>query len=1064
MNRENYRKILIGILCIMSFAVSTAFAQTEIEKDVITGFVRDARTKKPIIAAQISTLDKKMSAVTDENGKFTFKKSPNEIGTLIISAYDYNKVEVAMKGKNTITVDLYSDSFTNYFKNIESPIGVVNNSTITNSLSSSDDLSQTTFITPDEALQSTLGGNIRAINRSGMAGMGASLFIRGINSININAQPLFVIDGVIWNNGYDLPSIHGGFYSNPLNYINTLDIESITEVKDGATLYGSKGSNGVILIKTKRSKNYATKIGLNFSVGITDVPGKLPMLETEDFRTYASDMLGSYTNYINKYGTSSNSVLDVASNSDFLQNDPSQKESYSTYHNNTDWAKEIYQRGVTNNYQINVSGGDNKQMTYLSLGYTSSQGVVKTSDLQRYNFKLNSDVHLANNLMMGVNIGFSRIERTMLDDGINNYTSPTWLSTIKSPFLSSNTFTSSGQKTTEIAAYDVFGVGNPNGLIAYSVNNTIKKSRSNITLSPSYKLTREITISTLFDYSMDKVNEGHFTPLDFTIPYYIENKGISYNDVSSLTLRNTNIYNDTRFSFEKTLNKKHFVKALYGWRYINNYLESDYAEVHNTGANYNTLISGAYSFLKVDGVNNYTKSISNYANVEYDFDKKYLITAALSVDGSSKFGNNTKEGLHLFNHSWGVFPSVHGAWIVSSEKFMQNIRAVNFLKLHGGFSETGNDGIPDYDSKAYFKAVRFMDKANGLVLSNLENNQIQWETTAKWDIGTDMNLFNNKLSVSFDYFYGKTRNLLVQGILPDYTGLSYYLNNSGTMSNQGYELSLNLKALNLKKIKWELGLSVGHYDNKILTLPDGDISSSIYGAEVLMQSGLPAGAFYGYKSLGVFSTQADANAANLKIRNSNGTYSYFTAGDIHFHDNGDGIIDANDKQIIGNPNPKLYGTLSSNIFYDKFTLNAIFTYSYGNDVYNYYRRELESGSNFYNQTTALLNRWTAEGQITNQPKTAFGDPMGNARFSNRWIEDGSYVRLKSLTLSYKLPIKSNYIEGLDIWLSANNLLTLTKYLGLDPEFSAGNSVYYQGIDTGLIPQTKSYYIGVKFNL
>ena len=1064
MSRKKNNTILIRILLILFSSLSTVFAQEKLEINTITGTVRDAHTKKPINAAQVSIQDKKTSVVTDEKGQFSIKISGLS-DVLIITAYDYNKTEVAVKGRKSLIIELYSDNFNNYFKNIETPLGLIPNSAITSSIKSIDDLSQSTSFTADDALQSTLGGDIRATTRSGIAGVGSALFVRGINSININAQPLFVIDGVIWNNGYDIPTVHTGFYSNPLNYINVSDIESITEIKDGAALYGSKGSNGVILIKTKRSKNQVTKINLNISTGLTDIPGRLPMMGAEDFRTYASDMLGSYSDYLIKSGFSSGAVTSNLSNSDFLKNDPTQKSIYNTYHNNTDWSNEVYQRGVTTNYQINVSGGDDKQMSYLSLGYTNTQGVVKTTDLQRYNFKLNSDLKLTSKLTLGVNIGFSRIERAMLDDGINYYTSPTWLSVIKSPFLSPNTVTLSGEKTTDLASYDGFGVGNPNGLIEYSVNNTTKKDRSNLTIAPVYKISPELSVSTLFDYSMDKVNEGHFTPMYFTIPYYIENRGTSYNDVTSLTMRNTNIYNDTKITYEQTFNKQHHVKALYGWRYTNNYLELDYAEEHNTGANYNTLITGGYSYLNVSGINNYTKSISNYVNLEYDFNKKYLLTATVSLDGSSRFGNNTREGLHLFAQSWGVFPSVHGAWIVSSEDFMKNNELINFMKIHGGYSETGNDGIPDYQSKAYFTSQRFMDKANGLVISNLENNQIQWETTRKWDIGTDINLFNNRLSVSIDYFNGVTSNLLVQALLPDYTGLNYYLNNSGTMSNKGYELSLNIKALNFNKLKWELGCSVGHYENKILELPDGNITTSVYGADVLMTPGMPVGVFYGYRSLGVFATQTDADAANLKILNSDGSTSNFAAGDIHFQDiNKDGTIDSKDKQIIGNPNPKFYGTISSNLIFDRFTLNAIFTYSYGNEVYNYYRSLLESGDAFYNQSTALLNRWTADGQITNQPKATYGDPMGNARFSNRWIEDGSYIKLKSVTLSYDLPIKSNYIEGVNLWISANNLLTFTKYLGLDPEFSSGNSVYYQGIDAGLVPQTKNYYIGIKFKL
>ena len=234
---------------------------------------------------------------------------------------------------------------------------------------------------------------------------------------------------------------------------------------------------------------------------------------------------------------------------------------------------------------------------------------------------------------------------------------------------------------------------------------------------------------------------------------------------------------------------------------------------------------------------------------------------------------------------------------------------------------------------------------------------------------------------------------------------------------------------------------------------------------MLTAVGEPAGVFYGYKTNGVFATTAQAQAANLKILNANGTYSTFGAGDVIFVDkNKDGIIDSKDEQVIGNPNPNFYGVFNSKFSYKRFTLNALFTYSLGNDIYDYQRSQLEAGSDFSNQTTAMLRRWTAEGQLTDIPQATYGDPMGNSRFSDRWIEDGSYIRLKTVSLSYELPIKSNFIEGISLWVSASNLITMTHYLGTDPEVSANNSVYFQGVDNGLIPLTRSYYLGIKLNL
>jgi len=271
--------------------------------------------------------------------------------------------------------------------------------------------------------------------------------------------------------------------------------------------------------------------------------------------------------------------------------------------------------------------------------------------------------------------------------------------------------------------------------------------------------------------------------------------------------------------------------------------------------------------------------------------------------------------------------------------------------------------------------------------------------------------------------------------------------------------------LNLKNFQWEVGASAGHYKNNIESLPNGEILTTAYNATILTRVGQSAGVFYGYKTKGVFATQSEANSANLSVLNDDGTYTQFGAGDVIF-DNyyKDNVIDEKDKQIIGDPNPDIYGSFNTKFIIKKLTINALFNYSYGNDVYNYLRSQLEAGSTLGNQSTAMNSRWRTEGQVTNQPKATYGDPLGNSRFSDRWIEDGSYIRFKTLSLSYNIPINNTYISGLDVWFAANNLFTTTNYLGMDPECSASNDVLYQGIDAGLVPQSKSFFMGVKINL
>ncbi|MDD4970359.1 MAG: SusC/RagA family TonB-linked outer membrane protein [Paludibacter sp.] len=1067
MNRYSFCFKLISAVTFSGLLLSCPVVMSqskekESKQIILKGLVRDAHTKKPITAAQISVPNKNLSAVSDEKGQFTLKISSLR-DVLNVSAYDYNLREVAIRGKDSVVINLYSNQFSNYFKSIEGLTGVANNSSLVSSAASVDDVSKIPAISVDEVLQSTLGGDIHAVTRSGVAGEGSVLFIRGINSINANAQPLFVVDGVIWNNLYDVQSINKGFFSNPLDNIDVNDIENVTVIKDGTSIYGSKASNGVVIIKTKRAKSMVTKIGLNYFTGMTVRPDAMPVMNGEDFRIYASDLLKSK-------GVVGNDIFRY----DFLGIDPSEKQSYATNHNVTNWGNQVYQTGQTNSYLINAQGGDEKALYYFSLGLTDIKGVVKTTDMQRINFRCNADLKFTNNFNMGVNIGYSRVERTLQDDGVDYYSSPSWVSKIKSPFLNSNSYSYTGQLTTDYARTDSFGIGNPGAIINYSINK-LKKYRFNMGILPSFQLAPYLTLSSQFDYSLDKTIERHYIPIFFTPVKLIPEVGYSQNEISSQVMRNTAYFDETRLTFDKKINDYHHLKAILGWRYINNYYESDYAEEHNSGSNNNTTITGNNSFLKVYGINNQTNSLSNYLNTDYDYDNRFFLTGTVAMDASSRFGKETQGGVSLFGRSWGIFPAANGAWLVSSEKFMKHMNAVNFLKIRAGYGITGNDGIKDYQSLAFFTSTNFMDKANGLVLTNLSNPKIQWESTGKANVGADLGLFDNRLSLSVDFFSSNTTNLLVMKNMPDVSGLSFYWDNGGSMTNKGYEVSANLKLFNFKNFKWELGLSVGHYKNMITSLPNGEYSTPVYGGEVLTKVGESVGAFYGYKTNGVFSTTAQASTAYtdpitgtkgyFKIQNIDGSYTNFEAGDAIFVDkNGDGIIDSKDKQVIGNPNPNFYGTFNSKFSYRRFTLNGLFTYSLGNDVYNYQRSQLEAGSDFSNQTTAMLGRWTAEGQVTTQPQATYGDPLGNSRFSDRWIEDGSYIKLKTITLSYDLPIKSTYIEGISFWISANNLFTITHYLGQDPEVTAGNSVYFQGVDNGLTPSTKSFYLGIKLNL
>ena len=1028
-------KIMLSLsLVLLAFSVN-ASGSAELK-----GLVKDASTGKPIEAARIVAESEKISATTTENGSFSIKGIRNST-VLQVSAFGYVSREVPVRGRTTLDIQLYPAAFSA----VPTSRGAIAQTTLT-------EAENTAAVSADEFIGRQLSGQLRANNRSGATGMGNALFIRGINSLNMNAQPLYVVDGVMRDNLYDVQSIHAGFFSNPLNNIEINDIESVQLLKDGTSLYGSRGANGVILINTKRGNSQVTKIDLNLSTGLSMAPRTIPVLGADDYRIYISEMLGTA-------GLTNEEVLQLP----FLNDDP-KRSTYKRYHNQTNWDDYIYRTGLQNNYAISVNGGDEKALYYFALGYTNHQGVITGNDFQRYNMRLNADIKLAEKISTSINIGFSRIDRNLIDDGAIAATSPTWMSRIKAPFLSPYNYTFAGDPTTEFAFADIFDVANPPAYIHHSMN-TVKQNGFNVGIKPVWQLTPEISISEHFDYYLNKTNEDYYRPYLYSAPVFIQGIGDSENARMSQVMRSNLIFSDTRISYQKKFGLQHTLNAFAGTRVIFNGYESDYVEGHNSRSNSSINLRGSFRNLVTDGINEESKSISHYVHADYDFDGRYFINAALSLDASSRFGTETTGGLKLFGNSWGVFPSVNAAWLISSEKFMKDIELINLLKIRAGYGVTGNDNIPLYQSRAYFGAVKLQGVASGLVLSNLANPSIQWESTGRASAGVDITLLDERLQMSVDVYSSKTNQLLVLKDLPTVAGIGKYWTNEGSLNNKGLEASLTGRIISTTRFQWEAGLMLGHYRNTLGHLPAGSFITKVFGGEVLSQEGQSAGVFYGYKTDGVFATEAEAQSANLKTRNSRGELIPFGAGDMKFTEViADGIIDEKDKQIIGNPNPDWYGSFRSTFTYGGFSMNALFSFSVGGDLYNYPRNLLESQSDYSNQTPAVLSRWITEGNTTHMPKAVFGDPAGNARFSDRWIEDGSYLKLRSLTLAYNIPLKNTFAEGLKLWISGENLWTASSYLGADPEFSANNSVLFQGVDAGLLPQSPTFTIGLKVNL
>ena len=1028
----------------------------------IKGKVVDAATGEPLAGAQLQAYNNSnYTAMTDENGEYTINV-PKFVTSLAVKLEGYNLTQTSLNGRTQgVNVSLYSDAYLSDYKVKTAATKSVN----------TDDFESSPAITIDQEIQNRLGADVRGIQRSANPGQGISMFINGFNSLNSNAMPLIILDGVVYDQMYtEGKMMHTGYFNNLLQSINMNDIESVEVLKNGTAIYGAKAANGVILIKTKRCHSMATRIDLDISAGIELTPKSLDMMDAGDYRSYAAQMLGTTDTKLNDFK--------------FLNTDPNYYY-YNMYHNNTDWKDEVYREAWTQNYGIAIQGGDDVAQYNLSVGYMDSKSTLKRNDMQRFNIRFNTDIILNKWFSTQFDASYTNVTRDLRSDGLESefdrqsLAAPGFLAYAKAPFLSPYDFATDGKVTSFIAdaddyLYEVLGsrgaIANPKAILengeAKNKNHT-DCTMINLAVAPRWQPTRNFGITERFAYTMQSFDEGYFTPI-VGMPTYLKegNTAATQNSKWSLYSKHNAIFSDTRADWAIPLGA-HRLDVLGGVRFMNDTFTSSYLIGDNTGNDKTPNVSS--DSRKRPGSDINWKSLSYYANVDYNYMEKYYLTGQLSMETSSRFGKEVDAGLKMFGVAWGLFPSINAAWVLTNEDWFRPNRGVNMLKLNVGFESVGNDAIDNSATLTYLSSAALLnDGTTSIGLGNIGNTGLRWETTNRFNFGVEGNFFNNRLNVKANYYLAQTNNLVTLGTLAYVAGLSDYYTNDGSLKNEGFDVAFSAKLINEKNFKFELGASAGHYKNKLKSLPQDQTSfeTSMYGATILSEVGRSAGVFYGYQTDGVFANTAEANAANLYIQDAAGNKQYFGAGDMKFVDrNGDGEINESDRTVIGDPNPDIYGNIHLNFHMGQhWSLGATFNYSLGNDIYNYQRALLESGSMFINQTTALNRRWMAEGQVTDIPQITYGDPMGNSRFSDRWIEDGSYLKLKNITLSYKLPIQNEYIQGITLWAAANNLLTFTKYLGSDPEVSCGNGVLLQGIDAGYLSSGRSFHLGVKINL
>ena len=1063
----------------------------------VSGMVVDNVTKAPVAGVRVQVLgDNRYTAMTNETGQFVIKL-PDFASALYVEAPRYLSQQVAIRSNDEnqiVQISLLNNHFKEMYTNG------------TEYTASNEFTVRGGGVTVDNELQANLGADIRAINRSGVIDGGNALFIRGLNSINANAQPLVIVDGIEWDMQYNRAVLHQGRAFNMLANLSPEDIEKIQVLKNATALYGARGANGVILIETKRGHSMATRIDANISAGITLEPMQQTMMNATQYRNYATEMLGTIA------ALRKPENRDVTFN--FLNDDP-KNFYYKMYHNDTNWQDEVYRTAITQNYNINVQGGDDVGMYNLSVGYVDAENSIKSSGFDRLNVRFNTDISILEQLDAKFDMSFTRANNTLFDDGFasdlgsGTVMSPTNLAMIKSPLLAPYQYNKYvGGFTHLLSEYDklfsplsqrlyrndyYYALGNPTSILSNAVGdnkNKVENMLFNVRIAPTYTFNEHLSLTTDFSYTLNRNSQRYYRPTEGIPPFLIEGLGTVYNLTSSLFSKGTNVLSNTYLNWDNKFGA-HTVAAIGGFRYNHfAYDGSDAKTQFRTSAddkNPYLTADPARGYSSLYGANDVWRNLQWYASADYNYANRYFATLSLLAEANSRFGAKADGAVHMLGVPWAIFPSVQLGWVLTNEKWFPKNSLVNYLRVNAGWDMSGNDDISNYAARTSFTSVRYNYNAIGMQLTNIGNDKIKWETTTKWNAGIEANLLNNRLSVGADFYYHNTTDLLTyRTFSTPISGINQYWSNGGALENRGFEVMVSGKPIATRNVGLELGVSVGHYENKVTALPqrsftDGakvfnglDYCNSVYGENnILVSVGNPIGLFYGYETRGVFSTDAEAKAVGkdgnyIYMLDAAGNKQNFKAGDVHFVDHtGDGCIDENDKVVIGNPNPDLYGNIFAALNWKKFTLDMGVNFSLGNDVYNYQRSILNSGSTFYNQQVAEVGHWRYEGHEAKLPKLAYGDPMGNNRFSDRWIEDGSYLRLKNVRMTYRISVPeswTSWLQSMSVWAEAQNVLTLTKYKGNDPEFSIGNNVMYQGIDCGNLAQSRAFVLGLKINL
>lgn len=1011
---------------------------------------------EPVNNVTISIPGREEPVYTNEIGSFEMPNVNENEWILIQPLDDYHEKHLLLKDQDSITIYLTSKSLDSRFDEIELPVKTKHRRDVITSFNTIDAtrLHEKPYSSIGQYFQGRTSG-IYVSNNSGMPGSGVSMYIRGYSSLLSNNQPLYIVDGMPLENSNIYDELIEGYNHDPLSTIDPLDISELVILKDAAAtaMYGMKGANGVVFIKTLEPQETKTNIDILVRTGISMKPNFLPQLNANQYKNLANEILFS-------------SKTDEEKNrEDYpgLFYTP-EDERYIVYNHNKNWQNEIYDNATMQNLRFSIKGGGAIANYGLSVSYLNNEGIFKNTDLNRINIRLVGSFGIFSWLKMNIASNLTTVTSQLKESAIPVVSSPTLSALFKSPLLNPYEYDSDGNLINTIAEVEELGTSNPTA-VSELLNGTANNYRFLTKVSLDGDITENIKFSSMIGLNSNNLKEYLFIPdRGFDLMYNNE----VFNVTKAQNTELFSVYNDNQVSYESPLyNSNHFLHASIGVRWQKFDFQEDWGIGKNTASDEYTNLQRGFSLLnELGGRNSKWNWGSVYSNIMYSYRDKYLLSGSVSADISSRLGDYAKDALMIGSMPSGLFYSISGAWRISEEKFFSDLYAFEELKLRVSYGVAGNDDIGETNTFNHYSIDQYRE-TSVLIPGTLANEELTFQLKTQFNIGMDISMLANRVFCTFNYFNNVSTNLLILELQNSYLGYDNYPTNSAGISTSGVETGLNFRVVNRNDFTLDIGANFTKYKSLVKEISGGEQVLNNYGNMTLINRvGEPVNSFYGYRYLGVYKSEEEASQANLMSDRG----VLYGAGDAIFENvrdengNVDNIIDKNDKQILGSFEPDFFGGLFLHSRYKNWSMELFFQGVYGNEIFNYIRYQNEKMTDLSNQSVKVLQRWQYDGQETNVPKATWGDPAGNNSFSDRWIEDGSYLRLKELTLTYDVNKKFLSLNNFKIFVTATNLFTLSAYKGYDPEFSYSTGLMDQGVDYGLMPLSRGFMAGVKIGL